>query len=102
MDSRLRSLGILGRLHSVRMPITRGGDNPAAVVRVAGSLAMPACAAALLAAAFLVAAPFAAAGMLDAYVGCSWTDNCYPFDLQTYEIGEAIDVLPEGNYPYDA
>jgi YVTN family beta-propeller protein len=38
----------------------------------------------------------------DGYVGCSTTDNCVPFDLVTYAPGPAIDLLPEGDYPYDA
>jgi YVTN family beta-propeller protein len=41
-------------------------------------------------------------GMLDGYVGCSYSNDCYPFDLQTYDVGLAIDISPEGNYPYDA
>lgn len=38
----------------------------------------------------------------DGYVGCSTTDNCVPFDLVTYAPGPVIDLLPEGDYPYDA
>lgn len=41
-------------------------------------------------------------GMLDGYVGCFYSGDCYPFDLQTYDVGPAIDILPEGGYPYDA
>jgi len=55
--------------------------------------------------AMLVSPPTALGGqrdMVDAYVGCSYSDNCYPFDLQTYEVGPAIEILPEGDYPYDA
>ncbi len=36
------------------------------------------------------------------YVGCSASDDCIPFDLETYANGTAIEILPEGNYPYDA
>jgi YVTN family beta-propeller protein len=43
-----------------------------------------------------------AAAQSDGYVGCSTTDNCIPFDLATYTPGPAIDLLPEGDYPYDA
>ncbi len=38
----------------------------------------------------------------DGFVGCSTSDDCYPFDLFTYTAGAAVDLLPEGNYPYDA
>jgi YVTN family beta-propeller protein len=46
--------------------------------------------------------PVLAAAQDDGYVGCSATDNCVPFDLVTYALGVPIDVLPEGDYPYDA
>jgi YVTN family beta-propeller protein len=38
----------------------------------------------------------------DGFVGCSNSDDCFPFDPVTYVSGVAIDLLPEGNYPYDA
>ena len=55
---------------------------------------------ALALAAFCLTGP--AAGQDYGYVGCSTTDNCIPFDLVTYAPGAAIDLLPEGDYPYDA
>ncbi len=36
------------------------------------------------------------------YVGCSTSDSAVPFGLETYATGTPIDLLPEGNYPYDA
>lgn len=36
------------------------------------------------------------------FIGCSTTDNCFPFDFATHTPGAAIDLLPEGDYPYDA
>lgn len=41
-------------------------------------------------------------GLDDGYVGCSTSDNGFAFDLSTYATGNPIDLLPEGNYPYDA
>jgi YVTN family beta-propeller protein len=41
-------------------------------------------------------------GLSDGLVGCSTSDDCFPFDLDSYTTGPAIDLLPEGNYPYDA
>lgn len=38
----------------------------------------------------------------DGFVGCSTSDDCYPFDLAAHAPGAAIDLLPEGDYPYDA
>ena len=38
----------------------------------------------------------------DGFVGCSNSDDWFPFDPVTYVSGAAIDLLPEGNYPYDA
>ena len=38
----------------------------------------------------------------DGFVGCSTSDSCFPFDLASHSSGAAIDLLPEGNYPYDA
>jgi DNA-binding beta-propeller fold protein YncE len=38
----------------------------------------------------------------DGFVGCSTSDDCYPFDLASHAPGAAIDLLPEGDYPYDA
>jgi YVTN family beta-propeller protein len=38
----------------------------------------------------------------DGFAGCSTSDNCAPFDLDTHVAGPAIGLLPEGNYPYDA
>jgi len=52
--------------------------------------------------AVLCLAALPAAAQDDGYVGCSTTDNCVPFDLVTYVPGPAIDLLPEGDYPYDA
>ena len=40
--------------------------------------------------------------LTDGFVGCSNSDDCYPFDLASYVAGSAISLLPEGNYPYDA
>ncbi|MBN2171014.1 MAG: beta-propeller fold lactonase family protein [Candidatus Krumholzibacteriota bacterium] len=54
----------------------------------------------LILAALLAAAGPAAAG--SGLVACSTTDNAYAFDLATYAVGPVIDLLPEGNYPYDA
>ena len=36
------------------------------------------------------------------FVGCSTSDDCHPFHLDTHQVGAAIDLLPEGDYPYDA
>ena len=36
------------------------------------------------------------------YIGCSYSDDAYPFDITTQTVGASIDLLPEGNYPYDA
>jgi len=36
------------------------------------------------------------------YVGCSTPDEAYSFDLDSYAVGPVINLLPEGNYPYDA
>lgn len=55
---------------------------------------------AVLAAAAQAAAPDKA--LSDGFVGCSTSDNCYPFDLSTHATGTAIDLLPEADYPYDA
>jgi YVTN family beta-propeller protein len=41
-------------------------------------------------------------GLNDGWVGCSTTDNCCPFDLDTYATGAPLSLLPEGDYPYDA
>ena len=38
----------------------------------------------------------------DGFVGCSTSDSAYPFDLDSHTAGASIDLLPEGNYPYDA
>jgi YVTN family beta-propeller protein len=38
----------------------------------------------------------------DGTVGCSWSESACPFNLDTYASGNAIDVLPEAGYPYDA
>ncbi len=43
-----------------------------------------------------------AKALSEGYVGCSWGDNCITFDLTTYALGDTIDLLPEGDYPYDA
>jgi len=44
-----------------------------------------------------------AASLADAgFVGCSTSDSAVPFDLATYAmLGPALDVTPEGDYPYD-
>ncbi|MBD3236784.1 MAG: hypothetical protein GF330_08780 [Candidatus Eisenbacteria bacterium] len=49
-------------------------------------------------------APLAWAGrdLDDGFVGCSYSDDAYAFDLETFDVGPSIDLLPEGNYPYDA
>ncbi|MBC8365825.1 beta-propeller fold lactonase family protein [bacterium] len=39
---------------------------------------------------------------LNGYVGCSSSDSADPFDLTSYAFGTGIDLLPWGNYPYDA
>ena len=52
-----------------------------------------------------VAAPgvFPAFAQVDyGYIGCSTSDNCATFDRVSYEPGPVIDLLPYGNYPYDA
>jgi YVTN family beta-propeller protein len=38
----------------------------------------------------------------DAYVGCSFSDDAYSFDLATLVPGPSIEIMPESNYPYDA
>ncbi|MFC2173915.1 hypothetical protein ACFLU6_15015 [Acidobacteriota bacterium] len=38
----------------------------------------------------------------DGYVGCSFSDDAYPFDRDSLLPGNAIDILPEADYPYDA
>jgi YVTN family beta-propeller protein len=51
----------------------------------------------------LIALPAAAQRLLtDGFVGSSTSDSGYPFDLATGTPGDEIDLLPEGNYPYDA
>jgi len=40
--------------------------------------------------------------LTDGFVGCSTSDSAYPFALASGVAGEAIDLLPEANYPYDA
>ncbi|MBD3221630.1 beta-propeller fold lactonase family protein [bacterium] len=54
--------------------------------------------------ALMLAVPAGAAdrALTDGFVGCSTSDDCYPFDLESGTPGAAIDLLPEGNYPYDA
>ena len=37
-----------------------------------------------------------------AYVGCSLDDSAHAFDTDTGVPGSPNDLLPEGNYPYDA
>ncbi len=51
---------------------------------------------------FLLAALAAPAAALDGFVGCSTSDDCWPFDLVTHTVRPAIDLLPHGDYPYDA
>lgn len=56
-----------------------------------------------LALALALAAPASAQLRFDdGVVGCSWSDDCFPFDLTTYVAGAPLSVLPEGDYPYDA
>jgi YVTN family beta-propeller protein len=43
-----------------------------------------------------------ALALTDGLVGCSTSDDAYPFALGAHTPGAAIDLLPEGNYPYDA
>jgi len=53
----------------------------------------------------ILAALTAAAGPAaaqDGFVACSTSDDAYAFDLATHAVGPVIDLLPEGNYPYDA
>jgi len=52
----------------------------------------------------LVIASSAAAvpDLTDGYAGCSTSDDAFPFKLDSYTTGDVIDLLPEGNYPYDA
>lgn len=38
----------------------------------------------------------------DGFVGCSTSDDCFPFDVMNFATGTAIELLPEGDYPYDA
>jgi YVTN family beta-propeller protein len=47
-------------------------------------------------------AAVAPAAVGDGYVGCSASDSCVPFDPVTYVAGTPIDLLPDGDYPYDA
>jgi len=58
----------------------------------------------LLAVFFLSAAPVGAdpRSLSDGFVGSSTSDDCFPFDVTTFATGNAIDLLPEANYPYDA
>ncbi len=56
----------------------------------------------VVAVALLTAPTASARGFNDGYVGCSDSDNCVPFDLETHAPGPAITILPEGDYPYDA
>ncbi|MBM3316513.1 MAG: beta-propeller fold lactonase family protein [Candidatus Eisenbacteria bacterium] len=41
-------------------------------------------------------------GLNEGWVGCSTTDSCFPFDLDSYATGASLSLLPEGDYPYDA
>jgi len=56
----------------------------------------------VLALALTFAVPAVPAVAFDGFVGCSNSDDCFSFDPVTYVPGAAIDLLPEGNYPYDA
>ncbi len=51
----------------------------------------------------LLTLALAAAAVADTgFVACSTSDSAVPFDLATYApVGSALDLLPEGNYPYD-
>lgn len=49
-----------------------------------------------------VTEPSSTHSVKEGFTGCSTSDNCVPFDLDTYASGTAVDLLPEGNYPYDA
>ncbi|MBD3163390.1 MAG: beta-propeller fold lactonase family protein [Candidatus Eisenbacteria bacterium] len=55
----------------------------------------------LFAFAWLLPVP-AGAAFSDGFVGCSTSDDAFAFDLDTYAVGAPLDLLPEGNYPYDA
>lgn len=48
---------------------------------------------------FFIASPVLA---INGYVGCSFSDSSDPFDLVSYEFGAGVDLLPFGDYPYDA
>ncbi|MCK4305326.1 MAG: T9SS type A sorting domain-containing protein [Candidatus Eisenbacteria sp.] len=43
-----------------------------------------------------------AGGINDGYVGCSYSETCVPFNLDTCATGTPINLLPEGDYCYDA
>ncbi len=38
----------------------------------------------------------------DGFVGCSTSDDCWPFDLATHEVRPALPLMGLGDYPYDA
>jgi YVTN family beta-propeller protein len=50
----------------------------------------------------LVALSVTPAIALDGFVGCSTSDDCWTFDLQTHAVGPTIGLLGVGRYPYDA
>lgn len=60
-------------------------------------------AAAILMTGFIsVATATATLGMNDGYVACSYSETCVPFDLDNFATSSPIDLLPEGDYCYDA
>ncbi len=58
--------------------------------------------ASILAFAVLLTLALATAAVADTgYIACTTSDTAVPFDLATYAQGTAINLLPEGDYPYD-
>ncbi|MBD3222163.1 beta-propeller fold lactonase family protein [bacterium] len=53
----------------------------------------------ILALALALSAPALA---IDGFVGCSTSDDCWPFDLQTHQVRPSIPLMGFGDYPYDA
>ncbi len=39
---------------------------------------------------------------IDGFVGCSTSDDCWPFDLATHQVRPALPLMGLGDYPYDA
>ncbi|MGD8624241.1 MAG: PKD domain-containing protein [Anaerolineae bacterium] len=75
----------------VRVPAGAPGERAAATVRLAGP-------AGEASAAVEVGRSSGAYG----YTGASTSDEAAIFDLQTASLVDRLDLLPEGNYPYDA